>query len=259
MNFMKIYNIFSENLDQRVKSWPMVDTCAIPIFLLIYVIFLYVVPKYMENRPAYSLKTFIRCYNLFQIIINGIVVYMFFDAGWLEDIFFYCVPFTYNTDHKSMKIATALWYTLILKNIDLIETGIFILRKKSRQITVLHIYHHISTVILTWVGMRYYACGITTVLPIVNNSVHVIMYGYYFLSSLGPKVQKLINPYKSLLTSIQIVQLIILILYVFFLFLTGCDVPKFPAFIYLLNFFINLILFLNFYKKNYKISKGKNK
>ncbi|KAI4484792.1 hypothetical protein M0804_007358 [Polistes exclamans] len=205
MNFTKLYNSLSENLDQRVKSWPIVNTSTIPIILLIYVIFLYVAPKYMENRPAYSLKTFIQCYNLFQIIANSIIVYMFLDAGWLQDIFFYCVPMLYNTDHKSMQIATAIWYALLLKVIDLIETGVFVLRKKNRQITVLHIYHHISTVLLTWNGMRYFASGMTSVLLIINCSVHVIMYGYYFLSSLGPKVQKLINSYKSILTTIQIV------------------------------------------------------
>ncbi|XP_043497198.1 elongation of very long chain fatty acids protein 4-like [Polistes fuscatus] len=209
----------------------MVDTSTIPVLLLIYTIFLYAGPKYMKNRPAYSLKTFIRCYNLFQIVANATIIHMFFDGGWLEDIFFYCVPFTYNTDYKSMKIAAAIWYTLLLKVIELIETGIFILRKKSRQISFLHVYHHVSTVLLTWNGMRYYACGITSTLPIVNCSVHVIMYGYYFLSSLGPKVQKLINPYKSILTVIQIVQLIILILFISHILLTGCDVPKYQAFI----------------------------
>ncbi|XP_014616901.1 PREDICTED: elongation of very long chain fatty acids protein 1-like [Polistes canadensis] len=223
MNFTKLYNSLSENLDQRVKSWPIVDTSTIPIILLIYVIFLYVAPKYMENRLAYSLKTFIQCYNLFQIIANSIVVYMFLDAGWLQDIFFYCVPMLYNTDHKSMQIATAIWYTLLLKVIDLIETGVFVLRKKNRQISVLHIYHHISTVLLTW------------------------------------NVQKLINPYKSILTTIQMVQLVIIILYIFSIIISNCDIPKIQAYIYLLNVLINLVLFLNFYQKNYVISKGKNK
>ncbi|XP_015177520.1 PREDICTED: elongation of very long chain fatty acids protein AAEL008004-like [Polistes dominula] len=213
----------------------------------------------MKNRPPYSLSTFIRCYNIFQIISNSIVIYIFFDGGWFEDIFFYCVPMTYNTDPKSMKIATALWCTLLLKVIDLTESIIFLLRKKDRQLSVLHIYHHVSTVLLVWNGMRYYACGMTSVLPLVNCSVHVIMYTYYFLSSCGPKVQKLIKPYKSIITIIQIVQLILLILYIVRPLLFNCNIPKNPALVYLLNMVINLVLFLDFYQKTYKIPERKNK
>lgn len=50
------------------------------------------------------MKTFIYCYNIFQIVANSIIVYMYVDAGWYQDIFIYCVPVKYSTDPASMKV-----------------------------------------------------------------------------------------------------------------------------------------------------------
>ncbi|KAL2740956.1 LOW QUALITY PROTEIN: elongation of very long chain fatty acids protein 4-like [Vespula squamosa] len=254
-----IYKNFIENVDPRLKSWPLIESVSIvPMFIGIYIILLFVSMKYMKNRTAYSLKIFIYFYNIFQVIANSIIVYMYIDGGWYKDIFIYCVPVTYSTDPASMKIASTMWWTLILKLIDLIETGIFVLRKKNRQISFLHVYHHITTILLMWLGVRYYAGGMASFLPVVNCSIHVIMYTYYFLSSLGPKMQKFILPYKPILTITQMVQFVVLMSHLFQAFLPSCNVPKLPVIITFLDIVINFQLFYNFYQKNYKNSKMKN-
>nr|KAF7437756.1 hypothetical protein H0235_000147 [Vespula pensylvanica] len=97
------------------------------------------------------------------------------------------------------------WWALLTKLVDLIETGIFVLRKKNRQISFLHLYHHVSTVLLGWMFGKYYADGMGTFIPLVNCTVHVIMYTYYFLSTFGPNVRKVIHRYKFLLTITQMV------------------------------------------------------
>ena len=94
---------------------------------------------------------------------------------------------------------------MILKIIDLIETAIFVLRKKNRQISFLHIYHHVSTIYIAYVCVRHYPGGMAIVPLTVNSTVHVIMYSYYLLSSQGPSWQKILNPVKPYITIIQMV------------------------------------------------------
>ncbi|KAF7417512.1 hypothetical protein HZH68_000165 [Vespula germanica] len=221
MDFLHVaYKNFIENVDKRLTSWVLIHSSSIvPMIVGIYIILL---------------------------LVNG---------GWYRDIFIYCVPVTYSTDPASMKIASGMWWTLILKIVDLIETEIFVLRKKNSQITFLHVYHHISTVLLIWLGVRYFAGGMACFLPLVNCSIHVIMYTYYFLSSLGPEIQKLILPYKPILTITQMVQFVVLLLHLIQAFLPSCNVPKLPVFITFINIIINFLLFYNFYQKNYKNPK----
>jgi elongation of very long chain fatty acids protein 7 len=43
----------------------------------------------------------------------------------------------------------------MIKIIDLIETIFFCLRKKAGQVSFLHVYHHISTLLFTWISCKY--------------------------------------------------------------------------------------------------------
>lgn len=96
-------------------------------------------------------------------------------------------------------------WTLVLKTIDLIETGVFVLRKKFNQVSFLHVYHHISTILVTFMCAKYFPGGMFSMQMLINGSVHVVMYTYYLLASLGPSWQKVLNPVKPYITRIQIV------------------------------------------------------
>lgn len=94
---------------------------------------------------------------------------------------------------------------MVTKIIDLVETVIFVLRKRNRQISFLHLYHHISTVMLAWVFSRKYIDERTVFLPLMNCGVHVVMYTYYFISTFGPNIRNVISRYKFIITIIQMV------------------------------------------------------
>ena len=105
-----------------------------------------------------------------------------------------------------------MWWTMILKIIDFIETGVFIFRKKFRQVSFLHLYHHTCVVYVGYLGLRYYP-GAPTAFPVaLNSAVHVVMYSYYLLSTKGPKMQKILNPFKPYITIMQMVSFSLLIL-----------------------------------------------
>ena len=78
----------------------------------------------------------------------------------------------------------AYWYYLS-KYYELLDTIILCLRK--RPLTLLHVYHHSIVVLLTylWVSSDYALYWWTVWL---NTMVHVFMYFYFFLISLGKKI-----------------------------------------------------------------------
>lgn len=57
-----------------------------------------------------------------------------------------------------------------------------VLRKKNKQISFLHVYHHFLLV-WAWFFVCKFACGGDAYFgAIMNSFIHVVMYGYYFLS-----------------------------------------------------------------------------
>lgn len=79
----------------------------------------------------------------------------------------------------------------------------FVLRKKSKQITFLHCYHHAGMVFAAYMNMKFNSGGGHGVfLGIVNSYVHVIMYVYYLATSLDMNVG---NYWKKFITQIQLV------------------------------------------------------
>lgn len=255
MGFSEFYNYYwYEMADERTMNWPLISSIyQIPLISLIYLYFVTQCgPRFMKDRPPYSLKTFIKYYNIFQIVANSWIVYRIIDAGWFTEITIYCEPAVYTYDRNPYMLAKTLWWVALLKLSDLVETGVFVLRKKNNQISGLHLYHHISTLWFAWICTRYVAGGMALFFPLVNCTVHVIMYTYYYLAALGPNIQKWLNPYKRFVTIIQMVQFWLLFIYGIQGMLPSCPVPKLPAYLMLPNLSINFALFLNFYINTYK-------
>jgi len=151
------------------------------------------------------------------------------------------------------------WLFFITKFIEFADTIFFILRKKTRQLTALHVIHHALVPILVWIGYKFVPGGANAFFPLINSLVHTIMYTYYALSTLGPAIQ----PYlwwKKYLTKIQMIQFVLIIINSLrLLFLPHCQFPK--AFIYLnaFNGLLFLIMFTSFYRRAYIVIKLRTK
>ncbi|GFV64924.1 elongation of very long chain fatty acids protein [Trichonephila clavipes] len=134
----------------------------------------------------------------------------------------------------------------------------FVLRKKQKQITALHLIHHAGLCIISNWGLRhpYEASAFYIAFAFTNNSaVHVIMYIYYGLAACGPSMKKYLW-WKRYLTLIQITQLLIILSYMTYGFLSGCEeFGKFEQTAYIFVA-INVLLFVHFYS-NYS-KKNKN-
>merc|ERR1740115_560696 len=88
------------------------------------------------------------------------------------------------------------------KAVDYFDTLFIVLKKKDRQFSFLHIWHH-STIGPIWGFLLFNSIhgGTACFGALLNSWIHVLMYSHYFFTALGFK-----NPLKKLLTMAQITQ-----------------------------------------------------
>lgn len=151
-------------------------------------------------------------------------------------------------------MAHAVHLYFMCKLIELLDTVFFVLRKKNRQITFLHLYHHSLMPITGWIGVKFFAGGHPTLLGIINSFIHIFMYTYYMLSAFGPHMQKYLW-WKKYLTTMQIVQFIIIFFHNFQMLFTSCNFPKPLSFLLTINASLFIYMFGSFYVNNYLKSK----
>lgn len=96
---------------------------------------------------------------------------------------------------------------LLNKYMDLLDTVIFVLRKKQNQVSFLHVHHHCA--IIMWTSWTMYYAGRTdgggTIVVGMNVLVHVLMYSYYFVTIYSTEARARLSHLKRRLTQVQLV------------------------------------------------------
>eukprot|EP00697_Spironema_sp_BW2_P001157 gnl/Spiro4/11567_TR6108_c0_g2_i2.p2 gnl/Spiro4/11567_TR6108_c0_g2~~gnl/Spiro4/11567_TR6108_c0_g2_i2.p2 ORF type:complete len:165 (-),score=30.74 gnl/Spiro4/11567_TR6108_c0_g2_i2:63-557(-) len=88
-----------------------------------------------------------------------------------------------------------------------------VLRKNTRQVSFLHVYHHVLLLWSWWVVCKVACGGDAYFGACVNSLIHVIMYVYYLASLL-----KIYIPFKSSITSLQMLQFMVCAAHSFYCF-----------------------------------------
>lgn len=148
----------------------------------------------------------------------------------------------------------------ISKFVDFIDTIFFVLRKKSEHISTLHVVHHSLMPINVWFGIKLVPSTSAAFVPFINSLVHAIMYSYYALSTMGPKVK----PYlwwKKHLTALQIIQIFLALVHLAYIgIVPTCKVPRLLFIFAMIQATFILTLFCLFYVNSYiKAKKEKLK
>lgn len=105
---------------------------------------------------------------------------------------------------------------------------------------------------VVWWGVKFMPGGHSSFFGLLNTAVHIVMYSYYMLAAMGPKVQKYLW-WKKYLTVFQMVQFIAVMVHAFqLLFSNPCNYPM--SFVWWIGLHACMFLFLfkNFYDQAYK-------
>ncbi|CAD1478495.1 unnamed protein product, partial [Heterotrigona itama] len=195
--------------------------------------------KCMNDKPAYTLHTFARFYNIFQAVSNGLLAYHVLEHGLYRFLLPSCaVPD--STVPLLPQTKTIEWCILCSKFVDYVETGILLLEKRQHEITFLHMYRRVSAPWITWFTMKYFIVGSSLTFALLNCSVRAMTYTCYLLSSFE-SLQAWSNSAKPLITIVEMAQLSISILYALQSFFLGCSISVLRTSIILADLLINLV------------------
>ncbi|CAO1432089.1 unnamed protein product [Diamesa tonsa] len=245
--------------DPRTKGWFLVDS-PVPTIIGVatYLFLVWIGPKIMKNRKPFQLNGILVPYNLLMAALNLFIVLRLGSAAINLKYNLFCQPCRQIWNRDELKMANGVWWYYFSKCLEFMDTMFFILRKKDKQLSFLHIYHHSTMFFFWWIGVKFVPTGSTFFPALVNSFIHVVMYSYYGLAAIGPHMQ----PYlwwKRYLTILQLVQFAGAIILGINAIINGCDFPlwmQYTLCVYMASF---LVLFGKFYVKEYYNDHQKRK
>jgi len=167
---------------------------------------IFLLTQIMKNLQPFTLKPFVIFHNFFLTVIS---LALFVGMGY----YVIKVLITYNWDwgilfcdtNKEVVLKGGLYYWVyffyLSKFYEFIDT--FLLCLKKSQLRFLHVYHHWATMALIW-NCLYMGTPTQWTAELLNALVHIPMYYYYTMASLGYTVW-----WKKYLTRLQIIQFIV--------------------------------------------------
>eukprot|EP01129_Flabellula_baltica_P012696 TRINITY_DN5771_c0_g1_i1.p1 TRINITY_DN5771_c0_g1~~TRINITY_DN5771_c0_g1_i1.p1 ORF type:complete len:266 (-),score=25.93 TRINITY_DN5771_c0_g1_i1:19-816(-) len=237
--------------DPRVSDFPLMSS-PFPTMILCacYLIVLKVGMFLMKDREAFKLKQVMPVYNMFLVCLSAYMTWEFAYQGfYLGGYSVVCNAVDYSENGLGM--AKIAWIFYFSKFIEFLDTIWMVLKKNNHQISFLHVYHHIATFSLWWIGVKYVAGGDSFFSAMMNSFVHVIMYSYYFMASIGIRDVW----WKKYITQIQMTQFLINIAHCVIELYFDCPFPRWMGWA-MLGYMASLfLLFLNFYLRSYQAKK----
>ena len=263
--------------DARTAHLPLVagGPWTVISIVLVYLFFVKIAgPRIMRDRKPFDLKKPMLLHNIILAVGNGLGCFVALVASSFGRDVFSCLPVSqktasnYSNNNSPTELISTFqdyvyiyggWLYFASKFIDFLDTIFFVLRKRDRQVSGLHVFHHSFMPIATFVGVKFIPGGNIVLVPLVNTFIHSVMYTYYAISVAGSEYKKYLW-WKKYLTLAQVVQFIIIICHsTYGLMQKDCSFhPIFHVFelFYASVFFA---LFLQFYLKTYVYSDNKNR
>jgi len=184
---------------------PFSSWYCIAIVSLVYLLAIWGIRKYMEDKPSIRIRPLQFAHNLLlcgasMVMLCGALyeVTLAFGKGYT---FFDLICDPGSRFHTRGGILFWIWIFHLSKVYELLDT-LFILLSKS-SLRFLHVYHHVLTLFITW----YALCNAVTMQwfgLILNTFVHVLMYYYYAQTTFGYTVW-----WKDYLTMLQMIQFVV--------------------------------------------------
>uniref|UniRef100_A0A673HC25 Elongation of very long chain fatty acids protein n=1 Tax=Sinocyclocheilus rhinocerous TaxID=307959 RepID=A0A673HC25_9TELE len=143
-------------------EWPMMSSPLPTLGInVLYLLFLWVGPLYMQNREPFQHRKTLIVYNFSMVLLN-----------------FYICKEVYKTTEQTIDRMPDIWMDGWMDGCKERKK----VRKKFNQVSFLHVYHHCTMFILWWIGIKWVPGGQSFFGAMINSGIHVLMYGYYGLA-----------------------------------------------------------------------------
>jgi len=150
-----------------------------------------------------------------------------------------------DTSHSGFNLGFLIYCHYHNKFIELLDTTFMVLRAKHNQMTFLHCYHHVLMIWAWFAVIKVWCGGDSWFGGWCNTFIHILMYGYYLMTSLGMSC-----PWKKVMTQMQLVQFCICFTHAW-LCAYQQSVPFWLCMLQVYVMVNMLVLFTNFYRKQY--------
>jgi hypothetical protein len=151
-----VHQYWNDKCDPRTVDLPLMSGGPWNLIAILFIYFIFVTkigPKWMANRKPFELRRLMLFYNMSLVLIN--LFFLWQSILWLDfgqRLLDFKFPSTSDRSKPTMKIIYMFHWYFFSKFVDFVDTLFFVVRKKFNQITVLHIYHHISVPIIGWIS-----------------------------------------------------------------------------------------------------------
>jgi GNS1/SUR4 family len=154
---------------------------AMAIGYLSFVIFVPIL--FRATGFSIKLKPVMRLYNLFMVVLSAWMGTKSIMLARESNDTVFCVPMAEGKAGAEM--AQLVWIFTFSKVIEFLDTVFMIFEGRMRQVSFLHVYHHVS-ILAYWFTISWVLPGSDAYFSLAGNSyIHVLMYAYYLLASFG--------------------------------------------------------------------------
>ena len=242
------------------QDFPLTDFSSAFSIAAAYFLFVVIGSKIMKNDSIapidpYPIKFL---YNVSQIMLCA---YMTIEALLLAYRNNYSVMPCQEYNQTNPPVANLLWMFYISKIWDFWDTIFIVLGKKWRQLSFLHVYHHITIFLFYWLNANVYYDADVYLTIVLNGFIHTVMYTYYFICmhTKDPSTGKNLPIWwKSYLTMMQMIQFTCMMSQGTYLLLNECKSSSLRITGVYVGYILSLFfLFLNFYIQSYMKPKKK--
>jgi len=232
------------------RQWPMTRLEESALLTLGYLAFVLIgkfalkgIPGEVSSKNA-LLQVFMVLYNLTQVALCAYMMCAALLVAFDEDYSFLCNAFSL----KKTTMASVTWVFYMSKILDFVDTVFIVARRKWRQLSFLHVYHHSSIFMFYWLNVNVAGDGDVYYTIVVNSFIHLVMYSYYACTTVGVTVPK---PIKRAVTHLQRIQFVSMVGQAAYLLYNSCAFPPRITITYAVYIISLFVLFTNFDRKTY--------
>jgi len=230
------------------KGWPLTDFGSFLAVLIAYTLMVFVLTPIMKMMPGDGIKfpAINFAYNVMQVALCS---YMFIESFMIATRNGYSLVCNNMDIGASPPLAKLLWLFYVSKVFDFADTFFIIMGKKWKQLSFLHVYHHMSVFSFYWLNARVNYDGDIYLTIILNGAIHMMMYSYYFLAIHTRDIW-----WKKYMTTAQLIQFCIMMAQSTKMLYSGAECTNLPPrvtatyLVYILSIFG---LFMHFFFQSY--------